>query len=138
MSRLFSGTPFDRPPTCEFCHEPKTKCRCLQLPEKKKMSAGKKGETRLDSGMVLTPENSTPPKDQVAVVRLEKRKGGREVTVIGGLDHPANDLAKLCTELKSMLGVGGSVQGRTVELQGEHREKVAEVLRERAIKARIQ
>ncbi|MGN6369838.1 MAG: translation initiation factor [Phycisphaerae bacterium] len=136
MSRLFAGTSFDRPPTCEICHKPKTECRCLKLPEKKKMSAGKKGETRLDSGLVLTPENSVPPKDQAAVIRTEKRKGDRHVTVITGLEHPANDLSKLCTELKGTLGVGGSVQGRTVELQGEHREKVMELLREKGMRVK--
>jgi translation initiation factor 1 len=135
MSRLFSGTSFDRPPTCEICHKPKTECRCLNLPEKKKMSAGK-GERHLDSGLVLTPENSTPPKDQAAVIRTEKRKGDRFITVIAGLDHPANDLPKLCTELKATLGVGGSVQGRNVELQGEHREKVAELLRSKGIRVK--
>ncbi|HUO07657.1 MAG TPA: translation initiation factor [Phycisphaerae bacterium] len=135
MSRLFSGTPFDRPPTCEICHKPKTECRCLNLPEKKKMSAGK-GERRLDSGLVLNPENSTPPKDQAAVIRTEKRKGDRFITVITGLDHPANDLPKLCTELKSTLGVGGSVQGRSVELQGDHRERVAELLREKGLRVK--
>ena len=109
----------------------------MVLPAKKKMSGGKKGEVRLDSGMVLTPENSVPPKDQVATVRKDKRKGDRWVTVISGLEHPGNDLAKLCNELKGMLGVGGSVQGRTVELQGEHWEKVGEVLRERGVKVRV-
>ncbi len=101
------------------------------------MGGGKKGEVRLDSGMVLTPENSVPPKAQVAGARKEKRKGDRWVTAISGLEHPGNDLVKLCTELKGMLGVGGSVQGRTVELQGEHLEKVGEVLRGRGVRVRV-
>ena len=100
------------------------------------MSAGK-GQTPLDSGLVLTPENSVPPKDQAAVIRVEKRKGDRYVTVVSGLEHPANDLSKMCTELKSTLGVGGSVQGRTMELQGEHKEKVGEYLRSRNLKVRM-
>ena len=109
----------------------------MTLLEKKQLGGGNKGVVRLDSGMVMTPENSVPPKDQVAVVRKEKRKGNRMVTVVAGLEHPGNDLAKLCNELKGMLGVGGSVQGRTVELQGEHLEKVGEVLRGRGVKVRV-
>jgi translation initiation factor 1 len=134
MSRLFAGTPFDKSPTCAKCGKLAAACRCLQLPEKKKMSGGPK---RLDSGLVLTPQNSKAPADQVARIRLEKRKGNRAVTVVSGLDHPANDLPALCTELKQSLGVGGSVQGRTIEVQGEHSEKIAAILEEKRIKTRI-
>ncbi len=139
MSRLFSGTPFDRPTTCDRCGKPAADCRCLQLPEKKKMAEkpGGKHAGRLDSGLVLTPQNSTAPADQVAKIRVEKRKGNRAVTIISGLDHPANDLPALCTALKQSLGVGGSVQGRTIELQGEHAEKTSTLLQERQMKTRI-
>jgi hypothetical protein len=40
----------------------------LDLPEKKKM--GKGGGVRLDSGLELTPENSSVPKEQVARIRI--------------------------------------------------------------------
>ncbi len=137
MSRLFEGTAFDRPRSCDRCKKPMPECRCLALPEKKKMSGGKSGGApQLDSGLVLTPENSKPPKDQVATIRVEKRKGARLVTVITGLDHPANDLPKLCTDLRQSLSVGGSVQGRTIELQGDHLDKVAALLSDRALKVR--
>ena len=128
MSRLFAGTPFDRPPRCDACGKLKSECRCLTLPEKKKMSAIKKGETRLDSGLVLNPKTAQPPESQVARIRIEKRKGNRVVTVITGLEHVGNDLAALCTELKQTLGTGGSVQGRAIELQGDQRDRVAQIL----------
>jgi hypothetical protein len=89
MSRLFSGTPFDRPLRCDKCGKPSTDCRCLQLPDKKKMGGKPGGKhrqpNRLDSGLVLTPENSMAPAGQVAKIRTEKRKGSRVVTVIAGL-----------------------------------------------------
>jgi translation initiation factor 1 len=128
MSRLFAGTSFDQPPRCGTCGKLKSECRCLDLPEKKKMSAAKKGETRLDSGLVLNPRTARPPESQVARVRTEKRKGNRVVTVITGLEHPGNDLAALCTELKQTLGTGGSLQGRAIELQGDQRDRVAQIL----------
>src|SRR5579862_229595 len=140
MSRLFSGTPFDRPNICGRCSKSAADCRCIDLPEKKKMSQQAGGKhhvaNRLDSGLVLTPKNSSPPADQVARIRIEKRKGNRMVTLITGLDHPANDLPALCTTLKQALGVGGSVQGRTVELQGEHVEAVHAHLTQKGMKAR--
>jgi translation initiation factor 1 len=128
MSRLFAGTAFDKPPRCDTCGKLKSECRCLDLPPKKKMSAAKKGEVRLDSGLVLNPKTARPPEDQVARIRTEKRKGNRLVTVISGLEHPGNDLAALCTELKQSLGTGGSVQGRTIEIQGDQADKVGQIL----------
>ena len=131
MSRLFAGTSFDQPKPCAVCRELPAKCRCLKLPEKKR-----KPEGQLDSGLRLTPENAAPPKDQLAIVSTEKRKGGRVVTLVSGLAHPANDLPKLCTELKTLLGTGGSVQERTVEIQGDHAQAVERFLIDHDIKAR--
>jgi translation initiation factor 1 (eIF-1/SUI1) len=136
MSRLFAGTPFDQPKPCKTCGKLPAQCRCLDLPEKKKTSGKGGASTKLDSGLVLTPENSTPPKDQVAAIKTEKRKGARLVTVVTGLDHPGNDLAKLCTDLKQALSVGGSVQGRTIELQGDHAAFVETFFGERGVKTR--
>jgi translation initiation factor 1 len=136
MSRLFSGTPFDQPKPCKICRELPAKCRCQPLPDKKKMSKQHQPE-KLDSGLLLTPQNASPPKDQVAHIKTEKRKGNRLVTLITGLDHPANDLPKLCADLKQALSVGGSVQNRTIELQGDHAEFVHTFLTSHNFKSRI-
>ena len=142
MSRLFAGTSFDKPSRCDTCGKLTTECRCLSLPDKKKMSAkpgGKKFDpNRLDSGLVLNAKTAQPPEDQVAKVRTEKRKGNRVATVITGLEHPGNDLPALCTELKQKFGVGGSVQERTIELQGELAEKVQQYFEvDKGINARV-
>lgn len=128
MSRLFAGTAFDQQPRCEKCGKLKAECRCLNLPPKRKMGGGKAGEVRTDGGMVLNARTAQPPADQVARIRTEKRKGNRVATLITGLEHVGNDLAALCTELKQLLGTGGSVQGRTIELQGDQVAKVAQFL----------
>jgi translation initiation factor 1 len=139
MSRLFEGTPFDRPVLCPRCGKAPADCRCLSLPEKKKMSEGKRrgAGAALDSGLVLTPANSRGPADQVARVRVERRKGNRLVSVISGLEHPGNDLAGLCTTLKTTLGTGGSVQGRTIEIQGDHGARIVELLAGRGLRGRV-
>jgi predicted translation initiation factor SUI1 len=112
----------------------------LDLPEKKKMGGGGagKGAVKLDSGLVLNSKTARPPEGQVARIRTEKRKGNRVVTVITGLEHPGNDLPGLCTELKQALGTGGSVQGRTIELQGDQAEKVGQMLEvDKGMKVRV-
>ncbi len=139
MSRLFSGTPFERPIKCERCNQAVADCTCPQLPPKHKMSdrPGGKHFNKPTGGYELTPANSDPPKDQVAKIRTEKRKGGKMVTVITGLEHPANDLPALCAELKSKLGAGGSVQGRTIEIQGEKAPEIKTLLENKRLNSRV-
>ncbi|MEW6592463.1 MAG: stress response translation initiation inhibitor YciH [Candidatus Hadarchaeota archaeon] len=57
-----------------------------------------------------------------------KRKFGKIVTVIEGLDEKSIDMKELLKELKSKLACGGTAKGGHVELQGDHRPRVKDVL----------
>jgi translation initiation factor 1 len=66
----------------------------------------------------------------VAKVRMEKAgRGGKTVTVV--FDLPRNDafLKDLGQRLKRECGTGGSVTENTIELQGEMRDRVRDILR---------
>ena len=66
------------------------------------------------------------------VVRIYRERAGRSgkvVTVIRGLPERGPSLTSLAGELKRLCGAGGTVKDRVVEIQGDHREKVAEYLR---------
>lgn len=52
------------------------------------------------------------------------------VTVIRGLPEAGNDLPALLTKLKSRCGTGGTLQEGELELQGDQRTRVAELLKE--------
>jgi len=67
---------------------------------------------------------------QLIKVRVEKRKGHREVTLVEGLDPKSVDLRDLATKLKSKLACGGTAKNGRIELQGDHRFKVKEILTE--------
>ncbi|MEM1874252.1 MAG: stress response translation initiation inhibitor YciH, partial [Candidatus Hadarchaeales archaeon] len=55
-----------------------------------------------------------------------KRKFGKVVTIVEGVSQESmKDIAKT---LKSRLACGGTVKNNHVELQGDHREKVKEIL----------
>ncbi len=69
MSGLFDGTPLEQPVTCGVCKQPLARCTC----------------PRNESGDVLL------PKDQAVRVGREKRRKGKTVTVISGLDPAMND-----------------------------------------------
>jgi len=83
------------------------------------------GDHRRDRRDRHAPTPKGPALPQDGVVRVFREKGGRGgkiVTVVRGLDR---DLAAVASDLKRHCGAGGSVKGDTVEIQGDHREKVA-------------
>jgi translation initiation factor 1 len=74
------------------------------------------------------------------VVRLFRERGGRGgkvVTVIRGLPGDASGPALVAADLRRLLGVGGTVKGGAVELQGDHRERVAEWLAARGHRVKL-
>lgn len=113
--RLFEGTAWDRPPTCERCGKPQTECSCPPEPEPR---------------LVVAPEKQT------ARLAVEKRKKGKLVTVIRGLSAEANDLAALLARLKNSCGAGGTLDGDAVEIQGDHLDRLRTLLMEIGYKVR--
>ncbi|MDA8155067.1 MAG: translation initiation factor [Actinomycetota bacterium] len=58
-------------------------------------------------------------------VRLERKgRGGKTVTVIDGLRMPMGKMDELLKQLKSRLGTGGTVKDESLEIQGDHRDKI--------------
>ncbi len=72
----------------------------------------------------------TAPRD--GVVRLFRDRGGRNgktVTVIHGLPERGPALESRLSEMKQLCGAGGTLKDGVVEIQGDHRERLAERLR---------
>ena len=65
---------------------------------------------------------------QKVKIKLETRKWGRPVTIIEGLDDGREDLHKLAKRLKAACASGGTVKNNVIILQGDHRQKVKEIL----------
>ena len=64
------------------------------------------------------------PRDGVVRIFREKgNRGGKTVTVVRGL--PPRDLDAVAADLKRLCGAGGSAKSGAVEVQGDHREKIA-------------
>jgi translation initiation factor 1 len=99
MARLFAGTSWDRPPTCDVCGKLEGECTCPPAAV----------ETKLK-----------PPESQTARLRFEKRPKGKHVTTVSGLDPEANDLGALAAHLKGKCGTGGTAKNGVIELQGDH------------------
>jgi translation initiation factor 1 len=59
-----------------------------------------------------------------------KRRYGKIVTIIEGIDSSDIDLDDLARKLKTRCASGGTVKDGRIELQGEHKKKVEQVLNE--------
>jgi translation initiation factor 1 len=69
--------------------------------------------------------------------RDSKGRGGKTVTLVKKLILSEGDLKELATNLKQVCGSGGTVKEGVIEIQGEHREKIAEALRKIGYKVKI-
>ena len=75
--------------------------------------------------------------DEPIVCKYEKKgHGGKVVTLLEGYTGVKEDFKALAKTLKSRLGVGGSIKGDAIVIQGDHREKVVNLLLEMGFKVK--
>lgn len=72
-------------------------------------------------------ESIAREEQRIEVVAV-KRKFGKIITEIRGIDPKEIDLKDVAKTLKSKLACGGTVKNGTIELQGDHRTKAREIL----------
>ena len=90
---------------CPQCRQPLTGCRCVAT-------------------------SARPATDGVVRVFMEtKGRAGKGVTVVRGLPLDTVALTALGKQLKSSCGTGGTVKDGIVEVQGDHRDRVIELLK---------
>lgn len=95
---------------CPVCGWPQRDCQC---------------STRRESAQPI-------PDRLVARLRMEKTgRGGKTVTVVYGLPRNAEFLKGLAQDLKKACGTGGTATDDGVELQGDLRERLRDVLTKR-------
>jgi translation initiation factor 1 len=71
----------------------------------------------------------SPGQQTVYLHRESGGRGGKAVTLVKQLALSADALKALAKTLKQECGTGGTVKDGVIEIQGEQRERIAEVLR---------
>jgi translation initiation factor 1 len=102
---LFAGTKWDVPAKCDRCQKLEADCSC--------------------------PPVKPPAKDpatQTVRVHVEKRKGGRFMTIISGFSLDDQGLAELLTQAKNHCGAGGSREGDQLTVQGDQQTRISQWL----------
>ena len=85
--------------------------------------------------------NETEPQpcgklDTLHVLIEKKGRNGKTATIIEGFTIPDRDVEEIAKELKKKIGTGGSSRGGEILLQGDWREKAANILRSKGFKVK--
>lgn len=84
------------------------------------------------------PVTDLPPQQQN--LRIQATRSGRKgktVTVITGFKHSPESLNKLLKKLKSQCGSGGTLKDDSLEIQGDRKQQLLEILTGLGYKAKI-
>ena len=73
--------------------------------------------------------------DEPLLCKYEKRKG-KPVTVIEGYNGADSDFKILAKELKIYHGVGGTIKDDTILIQGDYRDTIMQLLKEKGFKVK--
>ncbi|SRR5579883_2818746 len=83
------------------------------------------------------PAPRLPNDGTVRLLRDRKGRGGKTVTLIAGVPGNPAALENLATTLKRLCGSGGGVKDGVIEIQGDHRERLAAKLTELGYRVKI-
>ncbi|MFI3327549.1 MAG: translation initiation factor [Rikenellaceae bacterium] len=73
-------------------------------------------------------ESLEPSKQELRIWLDRKQRGGKVATLVCGFVGNEADLKELAKMLKSKCGVGGAAKDGEIIIQGDHRDKVVELL----------
>ncbi len=73
--------------------------------------------------------------EEPIICKYEKRKG-KPITILEGYTGADQDFKLLAKELKQKLSVGGSFKNDTIIIQGDYRDKIMQILKDKGFKVK--
>jgi translation initiation factor 1 len=95
------------------------------------------GDLRKDESKARNITSLLPQQQTIYLHRDSKGRGGKTVTLVKKLILSEEDMKDLAKRLKQVCGSGGTIKDDMIEIQGEHREKIAEALIKLGYKVKI-
>ena len=106
----------------------------------------KRSSSGTSTRLVYSTDNSEPKvvgnkvsqntSDGIIRIRREsKKRAGRVVCVVEGLAE--EQIKSMCKELKSKCGTGGTVKDGVIEIQGDHRDQICELLESKGLAVKL-
>lgn len=81
---------------------------------------------------------SLPPQQQMIYLHRETSgRNGTPVSLVKNLVLSSEDMKALAKKLKQGCGTGGTIKDGVIEIQGEHRQKISEILIKLGYKVKI-
>ncbi|KAB7896235.1 stress response translation initiation inhibitor YciH [Rouxiella sp. S1S-2] len=93
-----------------------------------------------DSGRIDEPKTKVERPKGDGIVRIQRQTSGRKgkgVCLITGIDADDAALDKLAAELKKKCGCGGSVKDGVIEIQGDKRDLLKQLLEAKGMKVKL-
>ncbi|WP_075186711.1 stress response translation initiation inhibitor YciH [Teredinibacter haidensis] len=83
-------------------------------------------------------KTAIPESDGIIRIRREtKGRKGKGVTTLSGFDLEEKLLKDLAKKLKQLCGTGGTTKDGVIEIQGDHRQKLADHLNGQGYQAKL-
>ena len=82
------------------------------------------------------PEEKFEQKNPLVCKYEKKGRNGKPVTLIEGFEGNDNALKEISKNIKTTLGIGGSVKDGIIIIQGDNRDKVMKILQEMGYKTK--
>jgi len=73
--------------------------------------------------------------EEPIICKYEKRKG-KPITILEGYTGADADFKKLAKEIKTQLSVGGSFKNNIIIIQGDYRDKIMEMLKNKGFRVK--
>lgn len=105
----------------------------LGKPMRDEKRPGKKGK----GSAPAAPAIKNPAKQGVRIRRESKGRGGKTVSIVDGLPLQGAELKALIKRLQAGLGTGGAIKDGALEIQGDHRDRLLQLLEKEGYKAKL-